>query len=146
MKEPRVRVAGILVEDKNVLLIKQSKGDKFYWLLPGGGLDYGESFEQCLEREFMEETSLKIEADELIFVSESIAPDKSRHIVNLYFKVDLIGGEIKIGDEHNLLELKYMNIDEIENSTIYPNIKKELIEYIKNGCKQPAKLISSRWE
>ena len=33
---PRVRVAGILIEDDKILLIEHTKNDKKYWLVPGG--------------------------------------------------------------------------------------------------------------
>ena len=50
-KNIRVRVAGIIVEDARVLLIAHKKNDKVYWLLPGGGVDFGESLPDAgLER------------------------------------------------------------------------------------------------
>ena len=49
---PRVRVAGILIEDDRILLIEHTKNDKKYWLVPGGGVDWGESAAEALAREF----------------------------------------------------------------------------------------------
>ena len=40
---PRVRVAGILIEDDRILLIEHTKNNRKYWLVPGGGVDWGES-------------------------------------------------------------------------------------------------------
>jgi 8-oxo-dGTP pyrophosphatase MutT (NUDIX family) len=37
----RVRVAGILINHEGVLLIAHKKDEDVYWLLPGGGVDYG---------------------------------------------------------------------------------------------------------
>ena len=37
---PRVRVAGILIEDDRILLIEHTKKNKKYWLVPGGGVDW----------------------------------------------------------------------------------------------------------
>ena len=39
---PRVRVAGVLIENGKILLIQHHKEDKKYWLVPGGGVDWGE--------------------------------------------------------------------------------------------------------
>ena len=125
MKEPRVRVAGVVVKDESVLFIKQEKNGKEYWLLPGGGLDYGETFYNCLKREFQEELNIEIEPKEMLFLSEGIAPDLSRHIVSVYFKAEWISGDIKLGEEMILKEAKFINISEMEKYTIYPNIKKE---------------------
>ncbi len=146
MKEPRVRIAGILVENGKVLMIEQEKKGNKYWLLPGGGLDFGESFEECIKREFREEAGIEVEPEKLVFISESIAPDNSRHIVNLYFKVVKKSGDIKIGDEEILTDIKFISAEELHNYTVYPNIKSELVNYIKNGCSSETRLIESRWE
>ena len=57
---PRVRVAGILIENNKILLIEHLKKNKKYWLVPGGGVDWGESTAEALIREYKEETNLDI--------------------------------------------------------------------------------------
>jgi 8-oxo-dGTP diphosphatase len=146
MKEPRVRVAGIVVKNNSILFIKQEKNGKEYWLLPGGGLDFGETFYNCLKREFEEEVNIEIEPKEMLFLSEGIAPDMSRHIVSVYFGADWISGEIKVGEEAILKEVKFIDIKEIDKYTIYPNIKKELKEYVENKEIHQIKYISNIWE
>ena len=84
---PRVRVAGILIEDDRVLLIEHTKNDRSYWLLPGGGVDWGESIEEAIKREFLEETNLTVEIENFLFISETLAPDNTKHVINLYFRV-----------------------------------------------------------
>ena len=49
---PRIRVAGILVENNKILLIQHHKNNKKYWLIPGGGNDWGETTKQALIREY----------------------------------------------------------------------------------------------
>lgn len=46
LKNTRVRVAGVLVEEGKLLLIAHKKKKNIYWLLPGGGVDYGESLDR----------------------------------------------------------------------------------------------------
>ena len=48
---PRVRVAGILIENDEILLIEHTKNDKKYWLVPGGGVVWGDSKAESLIRE-----------------------------------------------------------------------------------------------
>lgn len=144
-KDIRVRVAGILYdEDGKILFIKHRKNNQEYWLLPGGGLEYGETFQECLKREFREETSIDIKVERMAFVSESIAPDLKRHIVNVYFLITKLEGKIKIGEEENLIDLKFLSKEEIEKNIIYPNIKEELIKFSKNNnC---IEYLGNRWE
>ena len=92
--EPRVRVSALLVWHDRILLCRQEKPGKEYWLLPGGGVDGGETLTEALSRELREEVGI---ADELLFegpiaVADSIAPNwkpDDRHIVHIVFAADL---------------------------------------------------------
>ena len=130
---PRVRVAGILIENERILLIEHSKNDKKYWLVPGGGVDWGESTAESLIREYKEETNLDIEVESFLFLSETIAPDKEKHVINLYFKVkrkDTSKEDLKLGNEEMLTDLKFFEKEEIKNIKLYPNIKEQIIKLL----------------
>ena len=92
--EPRIRVSAILRWQGRVLLCRQEKPGKEYWLLPGGGVDVGETLIEALRRELREE--LAIEADVQfegpVALVDSIAPRSvltRRHIVHIIFAADL---------------------------------------------------------
>ena len=108
---PRIRVAGILIEDDKILLIQHHKNNKKYWLIPGGGNDWGETAKEALIREYKEETNMNIEVDEFLFFSETIYPNKERHILNLFFRIhrnEKNNSIIKLGDEAVLTDLKFV--------------------------------------
>ncbi len=50
----RIACRGIIVENGNILLTYETNTDQ--WFIPGGGLEAGESLEQCCVRELAEET------------------------------------------------------------------------------------------
>ena len=132
---PRIRVAGILIEDNKILLIQHHKNDKKYWLIPGGGNDWGETTKQALIREYKEETNMDIEVDEFLFFSETISPDKKRHVLNLFYKIHRNNKNdsiIKLGEEAVLTDLKFVTKEELETMTIYPNIKENLLKLMNN--------------
>ena len=93
--EPRIRVSAILRWQGRVLLCRQEKPGKEYWLLPGGGVDGGETLIEALRRELREE--LGVEADVQIegpvAIVDSIAPKTvvptRKHVVHIIFSADL---------------------------------------------------------
>ena len=92
----RTRICGICVVDDEILLVNhKGVGKGNLWAPPGGGIEYGESVFEALEREFKEETSLIIKAKELLFVTEFI--DLPLHAVELFFSVEVIEGQLKRG-------------------------------------------------
>lgn len=59
---PRASSVAIIVEEKKILAIDTGN----YLMLPGGGLEYGESFEEAAKRETLEETGYRVKVKEKI--------------------------------------------------------------------------------
>ena len=92
--EPRIRVSAVLRWEGRVLLCRHEKsGRGEYWLLPGGGVNSGESLVDGLRRELAEEVGI---GDDLTFegpvaVVDSIAPKRAfvgKHVVHIIFAAD----------------------------------------------------------
>lgn len=146
MKRIRIRVCGILEKDDELLLVKHIKNKDEYYLLPGGGVDHGEDFKTALKREFMEECNLDVKVEDMIFISEGIAPNGGRHIVNIYFKVSYRSGDLQVGlDGSNLIGVEYIKKADLDNIILYPNTKKELKEYFE-AENSGIKYLGNRWE
>ena len=55
------RASLILINDhREVLLIERVKGDRHYWVFPGGSVEDGESLSEAAKREALEETSIEL--------------------------------------------------------------------------------------
>ena len=116
----RVRVVGILQKDNKILLLKHEPlgPAKYLWLPPGGGVEFGQSLEETLKKEFLEETNLKIDVGNYLFTNEFI--DKNHHAIELFFRVYLVSGELKLGSDPELItedqilkEARFFNYQEL---------------------------------
>lgn len=95
----RTRVCGICIERDKILLIHHKSLGKTgsLWAPPGGGMEYGESAEEALKREFKEETGLEILIKQFLFVHEYLDPPL--HGIELFFLVEKAGGQLKLGTD-----------------------------------------------
>src|SRR5439155_263997 len=83
---PRVRVSAILGWNGRVLLCRHEKPGKEYWLLPGGGVNGGESLVDALHRELAEEIGIddRLPVEGPVAIVDSIGPQSSfvpKHVV-----------------------------------------------------------------
>jgi 8-oxo-dGTP diphosphatase len=85
-----------------VLVLRRSEFSKHFagtWELPGGKLDRGESFDQALLREVVEETGLKIALER---VAGATQYDMSEaRLAVLFMEARPVGGAVRLSDEHD---------------------------------------------
>ena len=91
----RIRVSGLLFKDEKLLLAKHMIDDDELWAPPGGGLEFGESIEATLIREFKEEAGLVVVPGEFRFLTEYLKPPL--HAVELFYKIETYSGRPSLG-------------------------------------------------
>jgi 8-oxo-dGTP diphosphatase len=97
---PRITVDGILIQHNEILLIKR-KYPPFqdHWALPGGFVEYGETTEAAVMREFSEETGLSTRVDRLIGVYSDPHRDPRGHTITVVYSLSVSGGTLNSGDD-----------------------------------------------
>lgn len=120
---PRIRVAVALCEDGNLLLVEHCKGDHKYWLLPGGGLEWGEGARQAAFRELLEETGVEAKIGHLLLASETVAPDGSRHLLHLVFSGSRIRSTtVPRLEEERITDVRWVPLEKVAGLTFHPPI------------------------
>lgn len=142
----RIRVAGILVKDGQILLVRHEKAGKSYWLIPGGGVEFGESAEEALAREFREEVGLEIQVGKLVLVHDSIPPTRHRQVLNLYFVVTADKTDLKVTPDAVLRDAAFHSISEFAQMTVKPDVKKEILEGLSNQWSAGCRYLGNQWK
>lgn len=95
------------------------------WDLPGGKNEMGETLEETLLREILEETGLEVEITR--FLPKTITkvweyPTHKQNTLVLCFCCKLMGGELHLND-HKISDLKWVKREEFKNYEFLPTIK-----------------------
>ena len=146
---PRVRVAALIRWQDQVLLCRQEKPGKEYWLLPGGGVEGGETLHEALRRELGEELGLW---DQLVFegpiaVAESIAPawkPGDRHVVHVVFGADLSDRSLEDVETRDaaVRGLRLFTLDEMQEIVLHPPMKRFVERWLPGD---PSVYLGSLW-
>jgi ADP-ribose pyrophosphatase YjhB (NUDIX family) len=140
----RIRAAAIIIEKDKILLLAHKKNNNVYWLLPGGGINYGEPLHEALKRELKEELGISIDIHKAGLICDSVDPGGNRHIVNICFYCSHINGNYKLGKDKRLHNFGFFSSNDLQDLPVYPPIKGELIS-ILNGKDIKDIYLGARW-
>lgn len=131
--EPRIRVAALLRRGDRVLLCRHEKPGRQYWLLPGGGVNGGETLVHALYRELAEECAIdeEIPLEGPIAVVESISPvdaPSTRHVVHIIFAGHLGERSLEAVTSHDVAVRghRLFDVEELSEIALHPPIQRFL--------------------
>ena len=147
--EPRIRVSAILRWQGRVLLVRQEKPGKEYWLLPGGGVDAGETLLEALRRELREELSIEANTqfEGPVAIVDSIAPPGAlarKHVVHIIFTTDLSHRSLHDVETRDaaVRGARLFALEELEDVVLHPPIKRFLARWQPGD---PAVYLGALW-
>jgi 8-oxo-dGTP diphosphatase len=114
-KKFNIRVYGILRNDTDQILISDERRHGIeFTKFPGGGLEWGEGFVECLKREFREELHIDIQVNELFYATDFFmqsAFNPNDQLISMYYNVSLI--------DKNQLNLANINENSLNSKDEY---------------------------
>lgn len=88
-----VRVYGIFIQNKSVLLVKENYNGYEFTKFPGGGLEFGEGLIEGLKREIREELNLGIEIIEHFYTTDFFQQSRffsNEQVISVYYIINII--------------------------------------------------------
>lgn len=134
---------GIVISENKTVLIHRKVNGKEYFVFPGGGVELGETNEEGAIREVLEETSLEVKVEKLLYL---IIDEKSEHY---FYHCSYISGELKReeGEENESDDSKiptWHKIEDLHNTLVLPlEVRDWLIHDIKKGFEDDPKVLTS---
>lgn len=129
-----VRAAGVLVQNGKILLQREENGCEY--AVPGGHIRIGETLEDGLNREWLEEMGVQIRCQRMLWTEECFWEWQGRkaHNLSFYFLIELEDGAALPDDGrphphqdncHILLE--WVALEKLKDVTVYPEFMKEAV-------------------
>lgn len=115
-------VTGVVIKDGKVLLGRHTYGGgKGMLIIPGGYVNFGETPQDALIREYMEETRVKINPTDIIGIRFNM------HDWYIAFRAEYVSGEATSdGDENS--EVIWLAVEEALTREDVPDLTKKLIQ------------------
>lgn len=114
-KRPNVGVAVLIMRDGKFLVGKRMGAHAAgTWGVPGGHLEFGESWEECAIREIKEETGLNVVSPVFLGVTNDVMQEESRHYVTIFMKCECPAErEPIITEPDRFEELRWVDADHL---------------------------------
>ena len=118
-----------------ILLLRHAKGGGEVWLLPGGGVERGESLLRALQRELWEETGLfpngtEFQLEGPVALVDSIAPEPGpdrKHVVHVIFAADVSGSLEDVASKDTAVGgHRAFRLQELDSISLHPPIQRFL--------------------
>ena len=141
-------------DEEKILMVKQEHPERTVWMVPGGGIEEGETAAEAVVREMKEETGLDVTVGPMIFHIEEVSEKRGQRFVN-FFMATVAGGDMHLGmdpefdAEHQVLkELKFLSREEIQALPhVYPEfLRDEVWELLDAGKLYDAFRIREPWK
>lgn len=125
----RVSAKALVYRNSEILASHYKKGDREWYVIPGGGVNREETAVEGVVREVQEETGYIIQVEKMAFVREFIPSRLDRHIftegfhqLELYFICSLLEDDPLEPTEHDINQVgcQWLPLENLHQFHLYP--------------------------
>lgn len=125
---PEVAVGGVAVRDGRLLLVLRGRGMSVgRWSLPGGRVEYSETLEHALRREFREETGLDVAVGRLCGIAERFSERAHYVILDFWVQPSVAPGAIAAGDD--AADVTWASADDLDRLDLVDGLRAFLADH-----------------
>ncbi|MFA5954682.1 MAG: NUDIX domain-containing protein [Patescibacteria group bacterium] len=112
---PSVGTGIFILNDKNQVLLEKRSGSHGAgtWCLPGGHLEWQESFLQNAMRETKEEVDLDIEEVRVLGVTNDVFKKEQKHYVTIFMKATKWSGKPRMMEPDRCTEIRWFHLNDL---------------------------------
>jgi len=137
VKSPRIGVGVFVFKDGKFLMGKRKGAHgEGSWSVPGGHLEFGESFEDTARKEVSEETGLSIKNVRFGAVTNDYFITEEKHYVTIWMLSDYDSGQVAIKEPDKYVEQDWFDFNTLPTPLFLPwtqLLKSEFLEQIKKA-------------
>jgi 8-oxo-dGTP diphosphatase len=118
---PKVGVATFVVKDgRFIMLRRRGAHGQGTWGLPGGHLEFGESWEECAKREVDEEVGLKLKNIRFFAATNDVFEAEDKHYITIFMLADWSGGVASNKEPHRSTEIDWFTFASMPDDVFLP--------------------------
>lgn len=126
---PIPSVGAVMIDDGRILVIQRGQGAYAgLWAVPGGRQRRGETMQEAVRREVLEETGLIVEVGDPLWIGDILEPEDppAYHYTVVDFAARAIGGELAAGDD--AADARWVGLGEVRELPLTPTMLELLTE------------------
>ncbi len=136
-KKMGIGIGIMILKNKRILLGKRHEDHKKAdselrgegtWTMPGGKIEFGESFEEAAKREVLEETGIEIKNAKIICVNND--KNEHAHFVTTGILSTEFEGEVQVREPEEITEWKWFKSENLPKNIFPPS--KKILENFKH--------------
>jgi len=124
----QTRVRAVIIDNREILLVRRIKEGRTYWVFPGGGVEEHDTSPQAaLVRECKEELGVDVDVGGLFAEQPFNVPGKEQ--VEMFFQCKIVGGTLGTGtgpefsrdpSVSGVYQVEWISIDSLASRCVFP--------------------------